>query len=122
MDRLPAESETEKLVVLPGFEVSQTRKKPESNIILWVQCFARYTAAMAQHFPECTPGIMSHMLTVMKAFREVEDPAWRLYDEAYREKRWHPQEPELGRVWTSLCTRSCVGAGQGEEGWRQHLT
>ena len=86
LDRVPAESETEKLVVLPGFEVSQTRKKPVSNIILWVQCFARYTAAMAKHFPECTPGFMSHMLTVMKAFREVEDPAWWLYDEAYREK------------------------------------
>lgn len=85
-DRLTAESETEKLVVLPGFEVSQTRRKPVANIILWVQCFARYTAAMAKHFPECTPGFMSHMLTVMKAFREVEDPAWRLYDEAYREK------------------------------------
>ena len=29
---------------------------------------------------------MSHLLTVLKAFNEVEHPAWREYDEAYREK------------------------------------
>lgn len=86
LDRSTSELETEKLVVLPGFEVSQTRKKPVANIVMWVQCFAKYTAAMAKHFPDCTPGFMSHMLTVMKAFSEVEEPAWRLYDEAYREK------------------------------------
>ena len=80
------ETETEKLVVLPGFEVAQARKKPVNSILTWVQCFARYTAAMAQKFPECTPGFMSHMMVVLKASREVEDPAWRLYDEAYREK------------------------------------
>lgn len=29
---------------------------------------------------------MSHMLVVLKAHGEVEDPAWRLYDEAFQEK------------------------------------
>jgi hypothetical protein len=41
---------------------------------------------MAKQFLDCTPGFMSHMLTVMKAFCEVEEPPWQLYDEAYREK------------------------------------
>lgn len=82
----PAESDTERLVVLPGFEVSHARKKPVTNIITWIQCFSRYTAAMAKEFPDCTPGFMSHLLTVIKGFQEAEDPGWRLYDEAYREK------------------------------------
>ncbi len=72
--------------VLPGFEVKQARKKPITNILTWVQCFSKYTAAMAQMYPEVTPGFMSHMLVVLKAYSEVEDPAWRLYDEAFREK------------------------------------
>lgn len=80
------DSEVEKLVVLPGFEVSQPRKKPVNDFITWVQCFCRYTAAMSQHHADCTPGFMSHLLTVLKAFNEVEHPAWREYDEAYREK------------------------------------
>jgi hypothetical protein len=29
---------------------------------------------------------MSHMLMVLKAFKEAEHPAWREYDEALREK------------------------------------
>ena len=80
------EGHTTKLVVLPGFEVTQTRKKPINNIITWVQCFARYTAVMSSKFPDCTPGFMSHLLMVLKAYMEVEDPVWRLYDETYQEK------------------------------------
>ena len=85
-DRTSTEGDTEKLVALPEFEVTQAKKKPVNNIIVWTQCFTKYTAAMAKEFPECTPGFMSHMLTVLKAYGEVEDPAWCLYDEMYREK------------------------------------
>ena len=86
LDRGAQDTETEKLVVLPGFEVAQAKKRPITNIITWVQCFSKYTAAVAQKYPECTPGFMSHMLVVLKAFGEVEEPGWCLYDEAFREK------------------------------------
>ena len=85
-DQSRLDGDAEKLVVLPGFEVTQPRKRPINNIITWVQCFARYTAAMAQYTPECTAGFMSHLLTVLKAFHDAEHPAWREYDEAFREK------------------------------------
>ena len=65
---------------------------------MWVQCFAKYTAAMAKQFLNCTPGFMSHMLTVMKAFCEVEEPAWRLYDKAYREK----MSSTGNRAWSGM--------------------
>lgn len=85
-DRYVLESDTEKLIVLPGFEVSQPRKKPVEDIFTWIQCFSRYTAAMAKEYPECTPGFMSHLLTVMKAYCEAKQPAWQEYDLAFREK------------------------------------
>lgn len=85
-DRFVAESDTEKLIVLPGFEVSQPKRKPVDDIFTWIQCFARYTAAMAKEYPECTPGFMSHLLTVMKAYAEAKPPAWQDYDMAFREK------------------------------------
>lgn len=53
-DRCFAESDTEKLIVLPGFEVSQPRKKPVEDTFSWIQCFARYSAAMAKEYPKCT--------------------------------------------------------------------
>ena len=86
LEKVQVEEDTEKLVVLPGFEVSQARKKPITSIAVWSQCFARYTAAMAAKFPDCAPGFMSHLVTVVKAYLEVEEPVWRLYDEVYREK------------------------------------
>ena len=87
LEKVQVEEDTEKLVVLPGFEVSgQARKKPITSIAVWSQCFARYTAAMAAKFPDCAPGFMSHLVTVVKAYLEVEEPVWHLHNDAYREK------------------------------------
>ena len=84
LDRGSQETETKKLVVLPGFEVAQAKKRPITNIITWVQCFTKFTAAVAQKYPECTPGFMSHMLVVLEAFGEVEEPGWRLYSRRHK--------------------------------------
>lgn len=85
-DKVTVEGDTQKLVVLPGFEVTQPRQKPISDILVWVQCFSKYAAAMSQKFPSCTSGLMSHLLVVLKAAMEVEGVSWRLYDEAFRDK------------------------------------
>ena len=85
-EKVAMEGDAEKLVVTPGFEVSWAKQKPVTSIITWLECFSRYVAVMAKHLPECTPGMMSHKLIVLRAYKEVEDPAWHRYDEAYREK------------------------------------
>ena len=109
IDKLVAESDTEKLVVLPGFEVSQARRKPISSITVWCQCFARYTAAMAKQFPSCTLDFMSHQVTVLKAYMEVEDQAWRLYDEALREKMAAIGQKEWKGMDLALYQEICGG-------------
>jgi len=86
LERLPLDTEIQKLVVLPGFELAQAKQKPVSDIITWMRCLAKYTAGMSKEYPQCTPGFMAHMLAVLKAYVEVEDPAWRLYNEVYQEK------------------------------------
>ena len=99
------EGATQTLVALPGFELAQPRKKPIDSIITWVQCFSRYTAAMAhQHYPECTPGITLHMLT---AHYEAEFPGWRQYDHAFRDKMASTGMSDLTK-WMSTSTRSTV--------------
>ena len=108
-DKINPEANTEKLVILPRFEVAQTRKRPVTSIITWVQCFSRYTAAMAKQFPECTPGFMSHLLTVLKAYGEVEEPAWRLYDEAFREKMASTGTKTWSGMDVSLYQELCGG-------------
>ena len=93
-----ADSDTQTLLALPGFELASPRRKPIDNIITWVQCFSRYTAAMAQQYPKCVPGFMSHMLTVLKAYNEAEFPGWREYDHAFRDKM-----ASTGvKVWTGM--------------------
>ena len=38
---------------------------------------------MSKKFP-CASGFISHLLIVLKAYSEVEEPAWRLDDVAYK--------------------------------------
>ena len=95
VEKTMLEPDTQKVVVLPGFEVAQAKQKPITDIITWVHCYSRYTPAIATKFPDCTPGLMSHLLTILRAYTEVEDPAWWLYDIAYHEK---------------LLTTNCLGA------------
>ena len=109
LERVSAEGDTHKLVVLPGFEVSQVRGKPIKDIFTWVHCFARYTAAVAGKFPECAPGLMSHLVTVMKAYVEVEDPAWRVYDIAFREKMAATEVKEWKGMDIQLYQEVCGG-------------
>ena len=78
-----SESDTEKLIVLPGFEVSQPRKKPVDAIFTWIQCLSRYTAAMAKEYLGCTPGFMRHLLIMMKAYCEAKQLAWQEYEVAF---------------------------------------
>ena len=86
-EKITPGNDTEKLVVFPGtLEVSQPRKRPITDIITWVQCYARYTAGMAEKYPEAVPGFMSQLIVVLKAYSEVEGLWWRDYDVAFRDK------------------------------------
>ena len=89
--------------------MAQAKQKPITDIITWVHCYSRYTAAMVTKFPDCTPGLMSHLLTVLRAYSDVEDPAWHLYDIAYREKM-AAQARRSGRAWMYRYTRRSVEA------------
>ena len=112
-DRVVGDADSERLVVLPGLELTQARKKPKFyRILVWCQCFARYTAVMASKFPECAPGFMSHQLTVLKAHAEVDDPAWRIYDEAFRDKMASVAVREWKQMDVALYQEICGAGGR----------
>ena len=62
-------------------------------------------AAVSQKFPEAVAGMVGHLLVVVKAYLEVEEPGWRLYDEAFREK--------MAVTGVRLCKRVDVQVFQG---------
>ena len=52
---------------------------------------------------------LSHMLTVLKACGEVEDPAWRLYDEMYGEKMASTGVKQWPGMDVQVYQKICVG-------------
>ena len=101
-EALNPEPDPQQVVILQGIEVARAKRKPVKDIYTWIQCFAIYMAAMAKHDPGSIPEMLAYMLTIMKTQKEFKEPAWRLYDEAYREKsaatgnrRWSQINPLL---------------------------
>ena len=66
-------------------------------------------AALAECFPKYVPGLMSHLLTVLRAHAEFEDPAWRVYDESFREKMAAKGERQWSGMDIQLFQEICGG-------------
>ena len=43
----------------------KTKKKPVTDILIWVQCFASYVAVLAQSFPAHTPQFMAYLAIIV---------------------------------------------------------
>ncbi len=102
LDGLNPEPDPQKFVILPGLEVARAKKKVVQDINTWIQCYAIYVAVMASKHPEAVPDMMAYMLVIMRAQQEYEEPAWRLYDQAFRDKaasmgnkKWATIDPHI---------------------------
>ena len=42
-------------------------------------------AVLATEFSDAAPDLLTYMLAIMRAQAEYKEPAWRLYDEAFRD-------------------------------------
>ena len=101
-ETLNPEPDPQQVVILQGMEVTRAKRRPIKGIYTWILCFTIYMAAMAKHDPGSIPEMLAYMLTIMKAQKEFKEPAWRLYDVAYREeaaatgnKKWSQIDPLL---------------------------
>ena len=45
-----------------------------------------YLGVMSKKHPSAVPQMLAYMLTIIRVAQEFEDPAWILYDAAYRDK------------------------------------
>ena len=111
LEAIHQESEQQKLLVMPayGFQVSKARKKPIKELNTWVQCFLVYMAAVASKHPSALSEMVAYMLTIMKAAQEFEDPAWILYDVAYRDKAAATGNQRWSQIDTGLYNQVFTG-------------
>ncbi len=80
-ESLHTKPDRHQVITLQGVEVVRPKRKLLKDIHSWVQCFTVYFAAMDKHYPDATPELVVYMLTIMRAQREFQEPAWRTYDE-----------------------------------------
>ena len=98
LEKLSAEPDPHRFVILPGLEVTQACKKPIRDVLTWVQCFNIYIAVMAKKYPDMVPEMLAYLLIVLRAQREYEEPAWHVYDEAF----WDKAAGTGNRKWSQI--------------------
>ena len=86
LEKFNPDPDPQQYVIMPGLEVARVARKPVEDIQTWIQCFLIYVAVMAKEHPMAVPDMVAYMLAIIRAQQEYEEPAWRLYDEAFREK------------------------------------
>ena len=64
----------------------KSKKKPVTDILIWVQCVASYVAVFAQSFPAHTPQFMAYLATTVRCHHRFEGLSWVFYDTAYRRR------------------------------------
>ena len=82
------------------------RRKPIRDIITWVQCFAVFMAAVHKQDQGAVKELLAYMFTII---REFKDPAWRNYDEAFREKAAATGNRKWSEIDTLIYNRIFTG-------------
>ena len=116
LERLNPDPDPLKYVIMSGMEVARAKKKPITDIFRWIECFTIYVAVLASKYPSVVPELLAYMLVIIKAQREYEEPAWRLYDEAFRDKaaamgnkKWAQVDPHIyDQVFTGRACRTAL--------------
>ena len=106
LDTAGSDPDPQRYIMLPGLEVARAKRKTIKDIYTWVSCFALYVSVLATKYPDRTLAMMAYLLTILRAQREYEDPAWRT---SFREMRgstglkdWSkPDESIFTRVFTA---------------------
>ena len=109
LEAINPEPDPQRYVVMPGLELASAKKKPIWDIHTWIACFAVYTAVMSKAYLEVVPEFMAYMLTIIRAQKEYEKPAWRIYDEAYRDAAASSGNKQWSKVDESIFAKVFTG-------------
>ena len=60
------------------------RRPPVTDIMTWLQCFARMAAVLSTRYPDKAPELWAYQSLIIRAARNYEGQAWVAYDRQYR--------------------------------------
>ena len=95
-----------------GLVVGNRRRRPVTELIPWVQCFAAYTSVMSRRFPESVPELLAYMTGIIRASGEY-GPTWTGYDSAFRRQAASTGNRIWSRINPSLYAVCFTGKAQG---------
>ena len=71
----------------PDRNVSQrhrVRHPPVTDIMTWLECFARMAAVLSTKYPDKAPELWAYQSSILRAAKNYEGLAWVAYDRQYR--------------------------------------
>lgn len=85
------------------------RKKPITDILLWLECFSTLVAVLSTAYPEKTAHFMAYQQTIIQANKNFTGEAWATYDLCYRRRAANLRSLDWGVVDQDLYSKSFTG-------------
>ena len=89
------------------------RKRPVSDVLIWVQYFGIYVGILAKQFPDAVPELMSYMVSIIKASADNQGLAWVKYDTFYHRRAAATNCRKWSQINSSLFSLCFTGKTQG---------
>ena len=67
-----------------GSQRRRARHPPVTDIMTWLECFARMAAVLSTRYPDKAPELWAYQACILRAARNYEGVAWVAYDRQYR--------------------------------------
>ena len=85
------------------------RRRPVTNVLLWVECYAAMVAFLASKYPHKTTDFMTYLCTIMKPHCSFIGDRWITYDMAYRRKAATTKSLDWSQVDFTLYNETFIG-------------
>ena len=85
------------------------RRRPVTDILLWIECYASMVAVLSSGFPQKTPELMAYQKTIVRAYRSFSGDEWVTYDSCYRRKAAVTKSLDWGEVDFTLYNETFTG-------------
>ena len=86
-----------------------TKKKPLTDILLWLECYATLVAILTTVYPEKAAQFMAYQQTIIQASKNFSGEAWATYDLCYRRRAANLRMLDWGVVDQDLYSKSFTG-------------
>ena len=108
-DLLPEAWPEESAAADAGHQHRRARRPPVTDILTWLECYASMAAVLSTRYPGKISEFWAYQISILRAARNFEGPAWVAYDRQYRREALARKDLNWSTCNTRLYSEAFTG-------------